>query len=40
MTELKKKSKYTSAPFEVGNSKNDVKMEKITISRERIDKDP
>ena len=39
MTELKKKQKYTSAPLEAGNSKNDVKMEKIKLSKESIDRD-
>jgi hypothetical protein len=40
MTDLKKKQKYTSAPLEAGNSKNDVKIEKIALSKERVDKDP
>jgi len=40
MTDLKKKQKYTSAPLEAGNSKNDVKMDKIKLSKERIDEDP
>jgi hypothetical protein len=40
MTELKKKQKYVSAPLEAGNSKDDVKIEKIKLSKERIDKDP
>jgi hypothetical protein len=40
MTKLEKKQKYTSAPIEAGNSKNDVKIEKITLTKERIDKEP
>jgi hypothetical protein len=40
MTELKKKPKYKSALLEAGNSKNDVKIEKIELSKERIDKEP
>jgi hypothetical protein len=40
MTNLKKKKKYTSAPLEAGNSKNDVKIEKINLTKEPIDKDP
>jgi hypothetical protein len=40
MTEVKKKSQYTPAPLNAGNSKNDVKIEKITLSKERIEKEP
>ena len=40
MTEMKKKPKYMSAPLEAGTSKNDVKIEKITLTKERLDKDP
>jgi hypothetical protein len=40
MTEKKKNPKYTSASLDAGNSKNDVKIEKIKLSKERIDKDP
>jgi hypothetical protein len=40
MTQLKKKPQYTSAPLEAGNSKNDVKIEKITLTKEGIDKEP
>jgi hypothetical protein len=40
MTEQKKKPKYTSAPLDAGNSKNDVKIDKIKLSKERIDKVP
>jgi hypothetical protein len=40
MTVQKKKPKYTSTPLIAGNSKNDVKIEKILLSKERIDKNP
>jgi hypothetical protein len=40
MMEQKKKSRYTSASLEAGNSKTDVKIEKIQLSKERVDKDP
>jgi hypothetical protein len=40
MTNLKKKPQYTSTPLEAGNSKNDVTIEKIVLTKERIDKEP
>ena len=38
MTKLLKKSQYTSASLEAGNSKNDLKIEKITLTKEVIAK--
>ena len=36
----KNNSDYSSKPLEAGNSENDVKMENIDLSQERIDKEP
>jgi hypothetical protein len=40
MSKLKKKQRYSSATLEAGNSENDVKIEKITLAKEHIDKEP
>jgi hypothetical protein len=40
MAKLKKKTQYTSAPLEAGNSKSDVKIEEIELTKECIDKEP
>jgi hypothetical protein len=36
---IKNSSDYSSEPLEAGNSENDVKMEDIDLSEERIDKE-
>jgi hypothetical protein len=37
---LKKKLKYSSEPLEAGTSENDVQLENVDLSRERVDEKP